>query len=160
MGVCVPNLWSVSFFVWPGDVTQTKNYINWYIHTYTSEFKNIRLLASRRFRKYTMFLILHFLPLKNLWPKKSYPTEILNLLPKPTEIVLIKMILYKKEVTRKNSHDEYLEIFSCDIACIGTEYFNNKRAKLASSSLELFYWIEGFWHSYQPIRCPQIINFP
>ena len=61
--------------------------------------------------------------------KKSYPTEILNFLPKPTEIVLIKMILYKKEVTRKNSHDEYLEIFSCDIACIRTEYFNNKNGK-------------------------------
>ena len=33
MGVCVLNFRSVSFFVWPGDVTE--------IHKYTSEFKNI-----------------------------------------------------------------------------------------------------------------------
>ena len=47
MGVCVPNFRSVSFFVWPGDVTETYTEIN----TYTSETRNIldRLLASRGF---------------------------------------------------------------------------------------------------------------
>ena len=46
MGVFVPNFRSVSFFVQPGDVTNTQT------HTYTSEFKIIldRLLASRGFR--------------------------------------------------------------------------------------------------------------
>ena len=41
MGVCVPNFRSVSLLVWPGGVTQTNKYTNKYIHTYTSEFKNI-----------------------------------------------------------------------------------------------------------------------
>ena len=41
------NFRSVSFFVWPGGVTQ----INTQIHTYTTEIRNIldRLLASRGF---------------------------------------------------------------------------------------------------------------
>ena len=41
MGVCVPNFRSVSFFVWPGDMTHINKKINTYTHTYTSEFKNI-----------------------------------------------------------------------------------------------------------------------
>ena len=32
MGVCVPNFRSVSFFVWPGGVTQINTYINKYTH--------------------------------------------------------------------------------------------------------------------------------
>ena len=32
MGVCVPNVRSVSFFVWPGGVTQINTYINKYTH--------------------------------------------------------------------------------------------------------------------------------
>ena len=41
MAVCVPNFRPVSFFIWPGDVTQTNKYIHTYTNTYTSEFKNI-----------------------------------------------------------------------------------------------------------------------
>ena len=53
MGVCVPNFSSVSFFVWPGGVTQ----LNKYIHKYTSEIRNIldQLLASQGFWKITFF---------------------------------------------------------------------------------------------------------
>ena len=39
MGVCVPNFRSVSFFVWPGDVTHINKQIH--KHTYTSEIRNI-----------------------------------------------------------------------------------------------------------------------
>ena len=47
MGVYLPNFRSVSFFVWPGGVTQ----INKQIHIYSSEFRIIldRLFASRGF---------------------------------------------------------------------------------------------------------------
>ena len=60
MGVCVPNFRSVSLLVWPGGVTQINKTTNKYIHTYTSEFKNIldRLLASREFW-YWMVEVLH-----------------------------------------------------------------------------------------------------
>ena len=49
MGVCVPNFRSVSFFVWPGDVTHINKYTNTQI--YASEFKNIldRLLTPHEF---------------------------------------------------------------------------------------------------------------
>ena len=50
MGVCVLNFRSVSFFVWPGDVTQINKYINTYTNA-QSEIRNIldQLLASLGF---------------------------------------------------------------------------------------------------------------
>ena len=51
MGVCVPNIRSVSFFDRPGNVTQINTYTNTHIHKYKSEIRNIfdRLFASRGF---------------------------------------------------------------------------------------------------------------
>ena len=44
MGICVPNFRSVSFFVWPGDVT----YINKYTNTknYTNIPLNLRISST------------------------------------------------------------------------------------------------------------------
>ena len=42
MGVCVENFRSVSFFVWPGDVT----HINKYIQKYTNIRVNLRISSS------------------------------------------------------------------------------------------------------------------
>ena len=41
MGVCLPNFRTVSFFVWPGDVTHILKYTHTHTHTYTSELNNI-----------------------------------------------------------------------------------------------------------------------
>ena len=58
----MPNFRSVSFFVWPRDVT----HINKYLHKYKSEFKNIldQSLASRGFRLKKTGVSLH-LQIKN-----------------------------------------------------------------------------------------------
>ena len=90
MGVCVPNFRSVSFFVWPGGVTQIHTYTN----NYTSENRNIldRLLASRGLR---------YVKSEEIYARESRHNEIGIASINPT-----RMFFYKKLLVVGRTYDE------------------------------------------------------